>query len=324
MNYSVTNLLDTQAPVPEGEAVRQGLTSNPKTLPPKYFYDDRGSELFEQICDLPEYYPTRTEASILKDCAGQIAAITGSQDLVELGSGSSTKTRMLLDAYSSFGQPFSYLPIDVSKGMLTASVNALAERYRHLQFAGIAATYEQGLDWLGEHHRQPKTIAFLGSSLGNLDPLEQDIFFGHVRQAMAAGDYFLLGVDLHKSAAILEPAYDDAQGITAAFNKNMLSHLNGRFSGNFNLDNFRHRAIYNEDSRRIEMHLDSLTDQSIELSALGLQVNLAAGESIRTEISCKFDWDKMPQRFRDWGLQEVKSWTDDRQWFGLFLACMAE
>jgi L-histidine Nalpha-methyltransferase len=320
MNYSIVNLLGTQAPVLEGEDVQRGLSSTPKTLPAKYFYDDRGSELFEKICDLPEYYPTRTEAAILSRHGGAIAALTGGGDLVELGSGSSTKTRLLLDAYTTFGKPFSYLPIDVSKGILTASVAALADRYPQIQFEGVAATYEQGLDWLADHHRQPKTIAFLGSSLGNLNPGEQDDFFGHVRRAMAIGDYFLLGVDLHKSAAILEPAYDDAQGITAAFNKNMLAHLNWRFGGDFELDAFVHRAIYSEKRRRIEMYLDSPQAQSISLATLGLRVTLAAGESIRTEISCKFDWDGMVQRFEDWGLQMVERWTDENQWFGMFLA----
>jgi L-histidine Nalpha-methyltransferase len=320
MNYSITNLLGNKVPVLFGEDVRQGLSGVTKTLPAKYFYDDRGSELFEQICDLPEYYPTRTEAMILERYGGAIAALTGGGDLVELGSGSSTKTRLLLDAYAALGRPFCYLPIDVSKGMLRSSVVALADRYPQIQFEGVAATYEQGLDWLEEHHRQRKTIAFLGSSLGNLHPGEQDDFFGHVRRAMAIGDYFLLGVDLHKSAAILEPAYDDAQGVTAAFNKNMLAHLNWRFGGDFELAAFEHRAVYNEELRRIEMYLESTKAQSISLALLDLQVTLAAGESIRTEISCKFDWDGMVQRFEDWGLQLVERWTDDRQWFGMFLA----
>jgi L-histidine Nalpha-methyltransferase len=324
MNYSITNLLATQAPVIEGEDVRQGLKTAIKTLPPKYFYDDRGSALFEQICDLPEYYPTRTETAILQQWAGAIAVLTGGGDLVELGSGSSTKTRLLLDAYAALGEPFSYLPIDVSKGILTESVAFLADRYPRLQFEGLAATYEQGLDWLGTHHRQRKTIAFLGSSLGNLNPLEQDVFFGHVRQAMAIGDHFLLGVDLHKSAAILEPAYDDTQGVTAAFNQNMLAHLNWRFDGNFVPDAFEHRAIYNQDLHRIEMYLDSPAAQVVYLAALDLQVALAAGESIRTEISCKFDWDGMVDRFGDWGLEMVDRWTDEHQWFGLFLATVTK
>jgi L-histidine Nalpha-methyltransferase len=212
----------------------------------------------------------------------------------------------------------------VSQGMLTESVATLADRYPQIQFEGVAATYEQGLDWLADHHRQPKTIAFLGSSLGNLNPGEQDDLFGHVRRAMAIGDYFLLGVDLHKSAAILEPAYDDAQGVSAAFNKNILAHLNWRFGGDFELDSFVHRAIYNEKLRRIEMYLDSPKAQSIFLATLDLRVALAAGESIRTEISCKFDWDGMAQRFEDWGLQMVERWTDENQWFGMFLARLEE
>jgi L-histidine Nalpha-methyltransferase len=317
MNFSITHLGAENAPTVEGADVRQGLTAQLKTLPPKYFYDDRGSQLFEEICDLPEYYPTRTEAAILQRWATKIAHLTGGGDLVELGSGSSTKTQMLLDAYG--GKDFCYLPIDVSAGMLSESARILADRYPNLTIQGLAGTYEQGLAWLHENHQQPKTIAFLGSSLGNLNLTEQDALFTQVCRGMEAGDYFLLGVDLHKAAEILEPAYDDSQGVSAAFDLNMLAHLNWRFDGDFDLACFDHRAIYNQELRRIETYLRSSKAQLVTLKALDLQVDFAIGEEILTEISCKFDWEQMDRRFGDWGLEVVDRWTDNNQWFGLFL-----
>jgi L-histidine Nalpha-methyltransferase len=307
----------------DGLDVVQGLNSQPKTLPAKYFYDDRGSQLFEQICELPEYYPTRTEAAILAGCARSIAHTTGRTDLIELGSGSSTKTRILLDAYQALGQPFTYFPIDVSTGILNSTAQELSAAYPALHIHPLACTYEDGLAWLQSHHATPKIISFLGSSLGNLNPTEQDAFFQQVTAAMQGGDYFLLGVDLHKSARILEPAYNDAQGVTAAFNLNMLAHLNWRFDGNFDLTQFQHQAIYNQELRRIEMYLRSDRSQSIQLQKLGLTVDFAAHETILTEVSCKFDLEAMSypggDRFQTWGLKPIKHWTDHQQWFGMFL-----
>jgi L-histidine Nalpha-methyltransferase len=307
----------------DGLDVIQGLTSQPKTLPPKYFYDDRGSQLFEQICELPEYYPTRTETKILQGCARSIANTTGSLDLIELGSGSSTKTRILLDAYQELEQPFTYFPIDVSTGILNSTAQELAATYPELKIHPLACTYEDGLVWLQANHHRPRIISFLGSSLGNLTPPEQDAFFQKVIAMMQIGDYFLLGVDLHKSSKILEPAYDDTQGITAAFNLNMLAHLNWRFDGDFDLSQFRHEAIYNHKMRRIEMYLRSERVQSVQLQKLNLTVDFAADETILTEVSCKFDLEAMSypegDRFQTWGLKPIKHWTDHQHWFGMFL-----
>jgi dimethylhistidine N-methyltransferase len=295
-----------------------GLTKTPKTLPPKYFYDDRGSQLFEQICDLPEYYPTRTEAAILRQYAPEIAKLTGNCEIVELGSGSSTKTRILLDAYHDSDSPLHYVPVDVSGGILESSARELLVDYPSLQVHGLVSTYELALEQLPTY-LPSRTICFLGSSLGNLNPEECDIFFSQIVEAMQPEDYFLLGMDLHKSKAILEPAYNDAQGVTAAFNLNMLQHLNWRFDGNFNPEFFEHRAFYNEEKRRIEMHLHCLRSHAVRLRGLDLTVDFEAGESILTEISRKFDIERMQSYLQQKQLAPVQSWTDENGWFGLLL-----
>ena len=313
----------------DGADVIVGLTQSPKTLPPKYFYDDRGSELFEQICTLPEYYVTRTETQILRDVAAEIARMTGPCELVELGSGSSTKTRLLLDAYQAFGgelAPFYYLPIDVSGGILKSSAIDLLTQYSSLQVRGLIGTYEQGLQNLPVAVAPQRLICFLGSTLGNLNPSECQQFFDQVRAAQAPGDYFLLGVDLQKSTQVLEAAYNDAQGVTAAFNLNMLRHLNWRFQGNFDLKQFQHHAFYNGEQQQIEMHLRSLCDQTVELAALELTVPFTTGETIRTEISRKFDLEQLNSLLGTESvkkqLKPIKTWTDSQQWFGLAL-CQA-
>jgi L-histidine N-alpha-methyltransferase len=197
-----------------GIEVLQGLTQNPKTIPPKYFYDDRGSELFEQICELPEYYPTRTETLILQQYAREIAQITGDCELVELGSGSSRKTRLLLDAYEALDYPLHYLPIDVSAGILESSAQQLLADYPSLEVHGLVSTYELALQQLTPTKLPTRMIFFLGSTLGNLYPQECDIFFSQITAALQEGEYFLLGVDLQKSKEVLEAAYNDSQGVT--------------------------------------------------------------------------------------------------------------
>jgi len=272
-----------------GMDVVAGLGQIPKTLPPKYFYDDRGSQLFEQICDLPEYYLTRTESAILHQCATEVAQLTGACELVELGSGSSTKTRSLLSAYAQTGQPLCYRPIDVSAGILASSARQLLIDYPHLKVHALVSTYELGLQQLASSYLPKRMISFLGSSLGNLAPAECEQLFGHISAALRIGDFFLLGVDLHKSTAQLEAAYNDRQGITAAFNLNILHHLNQRFNGNFDLTQFEHWAFYNEADRQIEMHLRSAKPQIVEITDLNLTIQLQAQETIRSEISRKFD-----------------------------------
>lgn len=303
--------------------VIKGLTQSQKSLPPRYFYDDRGSELFEQICQLPEYYPTRTEAAILRENAEAIARLTGPCEIVELGSGSSTKTRILLDAYQKLGSSLHYLPIDISAGILINSAKDLLEDYPSLKVRGKVSTYELALERLKPTTCPSRTISFLGSSLGNLTPEECDIFFSQITSALQPGEYFLLGIDLHKSKEIVEPAYNDSQGVTAAFNLNMLQHLNRKFEGNFDLRNFEHLAFYNEDLRQIEAYLKSKKAQTVRLRGLDLTFDLEEGETIHTEISRKFELNEIQAYLGEKGLSTVQVWTDEKEWFGLIL-CQLE
>jgi L-histidine Nalpha-methyltransferase len=303
----------------DGEDIIQGLSKTPKTLPPKYFYDDCGSQLFEQICQLPEYYPTRTEAAILSQYADEIAQITGSCELVELGSGSSTKTRLLLDAYHNRADDWRYLPIDISGGILKTSVLELQEKYPDFFIQGLLGTYEQALAHLASNSLRSQMIFFLGSSLGNFTPQESEQFLSKISHALKPGDYFLLGIDLQKPKDILEAAYNDSQGVTAAFNLNMLSHLNWRFQGNFDLDLFTHQAIYNLEDTQIEMYLHCQESHLVSLDTLNLNVEFQAGESILTEISRKFDLANMQKQLQSQGMKTLKTWTDPQQWFGLIL-----
>lgn len=305
--------------VTEGADVIAGLTQTPKSLPPKYFYDDRGSQLFEAITELPEYYLTRTERQILEASAGQIAQQVGPCDLIELGSGSSSKTRLLLDAYRQQRLPLHYIPVDVSGGMLEDSARSLLREYPVLTIHGLVSTYEGALGHLPDTDLPSRMIAFIGSTLGNLSPENCQGFFQIVGAALKVGDYFLLGVDLHKDTATLEAAYNDRQGITAAFNLNMLNHLNWRFQGNFNPAQFCHVAIYNETHRQIEMYIESLRHQVVTLKALDLTLRFEQGERLLSEISRKFDINTLSQELMQYGLSVVRPFTDEQQRFGLLL-----
>ena len=303
-----------------GEEVVLGLTRQPKSLSPKYLYDDRGSELFEQITQLPEYYPTRTETAILKAQSAAIAQLTGPCELIELGSGSSTKTRFLLDAYQQLGaSPLHYVPIDVSGGMLKEAALHLLEDYAGLTIHGLTGTYGAALAALPPQRLPARMIAFIGSSLGNLTVEESDRFFAQISAALSPGDYCLLGVDLEKDVAVLEPAYDDSQGVTAAFTLNLLHHLNWRFQGNFQPDQFRHVAFYNPTDHQIEIYLESLQDQTARLDVLDLEVSFTAGERLMAEISRKFNLQELEEMLEQHGFGHVKTFTDERQWFALML-----
>lgn len=319
-----------QPPQPMGHSVKPaipghdvilGLQANPRTLPPHYFYDDRGSQLFETICTLPEYYPTRTEAAILQQSARAIAQITGPCQLIELGSGSSTKTRFLLDAYAQTypDHPLSYLPNDVSGGILKTSALDLLATYPTLHIRGLIGPYELALRSLPPSPLPARMICFLGSTLGNFTPQESDRLFAQIIQALQPGDYFLLGVDLQKPKQILEAAYNDSQGITAAFNLNILHHLNRRFEGNFPIEQFHHWAFYNETHQQIEMHLRSQQSPTIHLKKLNLTLSLSPGETIRTEISRKFNRHTLQHTLLTQNLHPRQTWTDPQQWFGLIL-----
>jgi L-histidine Nalpha-methyltransferase len=295
------------------------LTQTPKSLPPRYFYDDRGSQLFEQICELPEYYLTRTETAILQACAGEIAQFTGACELVELGSGSSTKTRILLDAYQQMEYPLRYMPIDVSAGILESSARQLLMDYPSLTIHALVSTYELALQKMPPTQLASRMLCFIGSSLGNLTPGECDRFFSQVANTLELGEYFLLGIDLQKPKHLLEAAYNDSAGVTVAFNLNMLHHLNWRFEGNFDVSRFEHLAFYNQSQSQIEIYLRSLAAQTVELRSLDLTVKLQPDEPILTEISRKFDLALLQQDLRDRGLVPMQLWTDEKQWFGVLL-----
>nr|WP_066119932.1 L-histidine N(alpha)-methyltransferase [Geminocystis sp. NIES-3709] len=315
-NFSLTN--------DEGADVIQGLISIPKSLPSKYFYDRLGSELFEKICDLPEYYPTRTETSILTTASKEIADITGICELVELGSGSSTKTRLLLSAYDSLGKPWQYVPIDVSSEILKNTALQLHEEYDNLSILGLVGTYEQALLQLPSSSLSQRMIIFLGSTLGNFTHQQSDLLFNEVRDILTVGDYFLLGIDLQKPVDILENAYNDSQGITAAFNLNMLCHINRCFDGNFDINLFKHQAIYNQEKQQIEMYLYAQKYHKVRLDKLDLNINFKENEPVLTEISRKFNLNQMQEFLANHQLKTIKYWTDENKYFGLILTQLCQ
>jgi len=320
IRLKIDYLLDPEAIAKDDiKEVIEGLQQPQKSLPPRYFYDREGSQLFEAICQLPEYYPTRTEAGILKKYAAQIIDRTQTQELVELGSGSSTKTRYLFDVYQNRNLGLKYVPVDVSGSMLSATADSLLADYPQLIVRGKVATYAQALEQLAHSKDGRKTIIFLGSSIGNFDSSECDLFVDRVRSALNTGDYFLLGIDLQKPVEILEAAYNDSQGVTAAFNLNILQHLNRRFEGNFCSDNFKHQAIYNRDENQIEMYLISQQEQTVDLKSLNLTIQLHKDEKILTEISRKFDLTRIEQYLSDRQLSSIETYTDEQKWFGLLL-----
>ncbi|MFF9060733.1 L-histidine N(alpha)-methyltransferase [Streptomyces sp. NPDC101213] len=295
--------------------VLQGLTATPKTLPPKWFYDAEGSELFERITELPEYYPTRAEREILVDRAGEIAAAAGARTLVELGSGSSEKTRHLIGALTDLD---TYVPVDVSESALTGAGRALAAERPGLSVHALIADFTAPLtlpDTPG-----PRLVAFLGGTIGNLLPAERAAFLGSVRALLSPGDALLLGTDLVKDEEVLVRAYDDAAGVTAAFNKNVLSVVNRELGGDFDPDAFDHVALWDAGNEWIEMRLRSRTAQTVKLPALGLAVDFAAGEELRTEVSAKFREPGVRAELSAAGLELSRWWTDRQGRFALSLS----
>jgi dimethylhistidine N-methyltransferase len=309
----------TESLIEDGQDIIQGLTQTRKTLPCRYLYDERGSDLFEHITDLPEYYPTRTEQAILETYASEIAQLTGVCELVELGSGSSRKTRLLLEAYSQINHQLHYYPIDVSAGILKTTALALLHQYPSLKLCGLAGTYEQALSKLPPPELENRMLIFLGSTLGNFNDQEYEAFLTQIQKALQPGEFFLVGIDLQKPVEIIEAAYNDAQGVTAEFNLNILHHLNHRFQANFDLDQFAHFAFYNPVKHQIEMHLRSLKLQTIVLDKLNYQVRLKAGETIHTEISRKFRLPELVTCLESHALHPLHIWTDSQGWFGLLL-----
>ncbi|MFI1920755.1 MULTISPECIES: L-histidine N(alpha)-methyltransferase [unclassified Streptomyces] len=295
--------------------VQRGLTDTRKTLPPKWFYDAHGSELFEQITELPEYYPTRAEREILVDRAGEIAAAAGARTLVELGSGSSEKTRYLIDALTGLD---TYVPVDVSESALTQAGQTLIAERPGLNVHALIADFTAALalpDTPG-----PRLVAFLGGTIGNLLPAERALFLASVRALLAPGDALLLGTDLVKDERVLVRAYDDAAGVTAAFNKNVLAVVNRELGADFDPAAFDHVALWDADNEWIEMRLRSRTEQTVKVPALDLAVDFAAGEELRTEVSAKFREGGVRTELAAVGLELSHWWTDSAGRFALSLS----
>ena len=340
-----------------------GLTAMPKSLPPKWFYDAQGSALFEKITELPEYYPTRAERSILRAAAADIARLSQARVLVELGSGSSEKTRLLLSALRAEGSLEAYVPVDVSESALVGAEEALAVEYPGLAVHAVVSDFDQylGLEqppsggapraegragvWTeergglgratredigherpeasGENTAGPRLVAFLGSTIGNMVPAERAAFLRRVRASLRPGDSFLLGTDLVKDVGVLVAAYDDSAGVTAAFNKNVLAVLNAELGADFDLDAFEHVAVWDPANEWIEMRLRSCSQQRARVRDLDLDVRFAAGEEMRTEVSAKFRRAGVETELAAAGLAIRSWWTDSAAQFGLSLSAPA-
>jgi dimethylhistidine N-methyltransferase len=298
------------------EDVRAGLSSNPKTLKPKYFYDALGSQLFEAICRLPEYYLTRAEGEIFERHSAEIIAqLPRPVSIVELGSGSSVKTRFLIEAALAGQGELLYQPVDISATILELSAEKLLRDYPKLRIAGQVCDYTRDFAIAERRDEERMLVLFLGSNIGNYTPDEARALLSQFRRALRAGDGLLLGADLKKAAAILEPAYDDALGVTAAFNLNLLVRINHELGGDFDPARFRHRAVFNEERSRVEMHLVSLAEQKVNLRGLGLQVGFQSGETIHTENSYKYDLTQLEALAEGAGFEPARTWFDSEQRF---------
>lgn len=295
--------------------VLHGLTRTPKELPPKWFYDARGSELFEEITRLPEYYPTRAEREILVARAPEIAAATGARTLVELGSGSSEKTRHLLDELPALD---SYVPVDVSESALTGAAEGLLAERPGLNVHALIADFTRGLALPGTPG--PRLVAFLGGTIGNLLPEERAVFLRSVRSLLDPGDALLLGTDLVKDEAVLVRAYDDASGVTAAFNKNVLSVIARELGADVDPDDFDHVAVWNRQQEWIEMRLRARSALTVKIPELDLAVSFEAGEEMRTEVSAKFRQEGVRRELAAAELELTRWWTDTEGRFALSLS----
>jgi L-histidine Nalpha-methyltransferase len=309
-------------PEERAEALRadalRGLTSRPKELSPQWFYDERGSELFDAITRLPEYYLTGRERDILRERAGEVAELTQANTLVELGSGTSEKTRLLMDALADADYLRRFVPFDVSEEVLRASAAAIVAEYPGLEVHAVVGDFGRHLGFLPEGRR--RLIAFLGSTVGNLKPAERASFLGSVKQTLTSGEALLLGVDLVKDVERLEAAYNDPAGLTAEFNRNILLVLNRELEGTFAPVRFEHVARWDEENEWIEMLLRSSQPQEVALARLGLEVEFAPGEEMRTEISSKFRREGVEAELSDAGLELHRWWPHPTGDFALALA----
>ena len=295
----------------------RGLTDRPRWLPCRFLYDAEGSRLFERICDTPEYYLTRTETAILAAQADTISQLTGAATIVELGSGSGRKTELLLDAYGRAYGAVRYVPVDVSEYALHESSSALAARQHHLSIEALHGTYDHAFPRFPQ--LRPLVLLFLGSTVGNLNETEAASFWRHVSQALAPGDHVLLGVDLAKPAPLLNAAYNDAAGWSAAFTRNIFARMNRELGSGLDLATIGHEAQYRAERGRVEIFARFTERQTLHVRPLNQSFTLQAGERVMTEISRKFVLPVQTAQLATFGLQTVRSFTDARGWYAVML-----
>jgi L-histidine Nalpha-methyltransferase len=322
----IRNLIRADMRASFAEDVRAGLSASIKHLFPKYFYDELGSQLFEAICLLPEYYLTRAENEIFARYSDEIVSEVSAEkvSLIEMGSGSASKTRLIIEALLKRQSELLYIPVDISQTALETSSRVLLQSYPNLRIEAYSSDYYEGIRALGEP-RPPRgrcLALFLGSNIGNFDPEEARTFLRAMRRVLKVGDALLLGVDLRKQAELLEAAYDDTLGVTAAFNLNLLARINREFDGDFNLRDFRHQAIYNEELGRVEVYIVSLRAQVVRLRRLEMEIRFAEGERIHTESSYKYDLAGLSLLANETGYTRARTWLDEREQFSsnLFVA----
>ncbi|HEY7836763.1 MAG TPA: L-histidine N(alpha)-methyltransferase [Solirubrobacteraceae bacterium] len=318
-SITIDSHLDGHAERSLADDVLDGLTRPFKELPPKHFYDARGAELFDRICELPEYYPTRAERAILERSADQIAEITGAVELVELGSGTAAKTRVLLDALYAAGTLQRYVPLDVTDSMVRDCARELTGEYPGLRVHGVIGDFERHLDRVPEAEG-PRIVAFLGGTIGNFPPGSRRRFLRQIARLLGPEDFLLMGTDLVKDASVIEAAYDDAEGVTAEFNRNVLRVLNRELDADFDPDDFEHVALFDPEHEWIEMRLRARRDLRASIRGLDLQVRFRAGEELRTEISAKFTPERLRGDLAAAGLELAHWLTDPDDLFALTLS----
>lgn len=312
----IHNLVKREPRAGLAEDVRRGLSSQPKRFLPKYFYDQLGSQLFEAICLLPEYYLTRAENEILDQYADEIvSSVEGDTTLIEMGSGSASKTRLIIEALLRKQHDLLFIPVDISASALDSSSRILLQSYPQLKVEAYAADYFAGLAELEKQQRTRTLALFLGSNISNFDPDEALKFLHALRQVLRVGDALLLGADLKKERRLLEAAYNDALGVTAAFNLNVLARINRELGGNFDLTAFKHRAFYNEAAGRVEIYIESRRAQSVSIGQLDMEVEFREGEQIHTENSYKYDLNDIARLASETGFVHGRTWLDSQERF---------
>lgn len=314
--FQIYNLVKREPRAGLAEDVRRGLSSQPKRFLPKYFYDQLGSQLFEAICLLPEYYLTRAENEILENYADEIVStLDGNTTLLEMGSGSASKTRLIIEALLRKQSELLFIPVDISASALDSSSRILLQSYPQLRIEAYAGDYFAGLSELKKKPRARTLALFLGSNISNFESEEALRFLRAMREVLHEGDALLLGADLKKDKQILEAAYNDALGVTAAFNLNVLARINRELRANFDLRSFRHLAFYNESLGRIEIYIESLRDQKVSIAELDMEVEFSEGEQIHTENSHKYDLNDIAKLAADTGFVHQRTWLDQQERF---------